>query len=264
MCGATAGFPAEAETWPGAAGVKLVRFVILNAPRTGSNYLCTVLNSHPDILCHHEIFNPLVVGVARHLQDTAFRIGSIEERNADPVGFLGRVWSLPLGRSHVGFKLCWRQNETIYRFLLEKSAIRKIVLKRRNRVRTYVSLALARQTTEWVVYDDSAEPRPRPAIQVDSRALLDMVAFNNDYYGEIEGALRNSGQSFETLYYEDLISGNGIAKALEFLGVASGGGELRGQTWKLTDSPLPQIIVNFDELSAELRGTEFEQELELA
>src|SRR5262249_40405944 len=160
----------------------------------------------PDILCHHESFNPHVVGVARHLQDTAFRVGSIEESNADAVGFVGRVWGLPLGRSHVEVKLCWRQNEIIYRFLLANPAIPKSVLKRRTRGRTYAPRAVARQTTEWVVYDDSAKPRPRPAIQVDSRALLDMVAFNNDYYGEIEGALRNSGQSFETLYYGDLIS----------------------------------------------------------
>ena len=35
------------------------RFVILAAPRSGSNLLCTLLNSHPEILCHHEVFNPV-------------------------------------------------------------------------------------------------------------------------------------------------------------------------------------------------------------
>lgn len=264
MYGATYGLSTDAGNFPGVVEIKPVQFVILNAPRTGSNYLCTVLNSHPDILCHHEIFNPHVVGVARHLQGTEFRIGSIEERNADPIQFLERVWNLPMGRSLVGFKLCWRQNDAVYRFLLREPAIRKIVLKRRNRVRTFVSLVLARHTAEWVIYDDASQPKPRPAIQIDPQALLDMVAFNNDYYSEIEGSLRDSGQAFQTLYYEDVISGGGVAKALDFLGVASGGdGPLRGQTWKLTNAPLPQIVLNFDELAAELRGTEFEPELEL-
>jgi hypothetical protein len=264
MYGATYGLPTQAGNFPGVAELKPVQFVILNAPRTGSNYLCTVLNSHPEILCHHEIFNPHVVGVARHLQLSEFRMGSLEERNADPIRFLDRVWALPMGRSRVGFKLCWRQNEAVYRFLLKESGIRKIVLKRRNRVRTYVSLALARHTTEWVTYDDSAQPGPRPAIQIDPRAFLDTVAFNNDYYNEIEGALRESDQAFQTLYYEDVISGSGIAQALEFLGVEpQGAGGLRGQTWKLTNTPLPELVLNFDQLAAELRGTEFEPELEL-
>ena len=35
------------------------RFVILAAPRSGSNLLCTLLDSHPEILCHHEVFNPV-------------------------------------------------------------------------------------------------------------------------------------------------------------------------------------------------------------
>jgi len=36
------------------------RFVILNAARTAA-IICTLLNSHPEVLCHHEIFNPHVV-----------------------------------------------------------------------------------------------------------------------------------------------------------------------------------------------------------
>src|SRR5262249_46467049 len=132
------------------------RFVILNAARTGSNYLCALLNSHDEVLCHHEIFNPHVVGVARHLQMSGFQLGTIEERERDPIAFLQRVWDTPLGRPIVGFKLCWRQHEVAYRAVLGDPSVHKIVLKRRNRVATFVSLLRARQTGEWVVYDGDA------------------------------------------------------------------------------------------------------------
>ena len=132
----------------------VVRFVILNATRTGSNFLCTVLNSHPDILCHHEIFNPHVIGVARHLQGGDFRLGSMEERESDPVEFLDRVWRTNLDRRAVGFKMCLWQHEPAYHAVLPDPRVRKIILKRRNRVKSFVSLLLARQTGEWVVYDD--------------------------------------------------------------------------------------------------------------
>src|SRR5436309_6083222 len=106
-----------------------VRFVVLNAPRTGSNYLCTVLNSHPEVLCHHEIFNPHVVGVARHLQINGFRMGTLEERERDPIAFLQRVWESGAEYTSVGFKLCWKQHEAAYRAVLHGAAVRKIVLK---------------------------------------------------------------------------------------------------------------------------------------
>jgi hypothetical protein len=97
-----------------------------------------------------------VVGVARHLQNSEFHLGTIEERERDPIEFLDRVWRRPEGRRSVGFKLCWKQNEAIFNAVLEDPGIRKIVLKRRNRIKSFVSLLLARQTGEWVIYDDAA------------------------------------------------------------------------------------------------------------
>ena len=41
------------------------RFVILAAPRTGSNLLCTLLDAHSRILCHHEILNRAALEAAR-------------------------------------------------------------------------------------------------------------------------------------------------------------------------------------------------------
>jgi hypothetical protein len=239
----------------------VVRFVILNATRTGSNFLCTVLNSHPEILCHHEIFNPHVIGVARHLQGSDFRLGTMEERERDPVEFLDRVWRTNLDRSAVGFKMCLWQHEPAYHAVLPDPGIRKIVLKRRNRVKAFVSLLLARQTGEWVVYDDHGMPAPRPRIHVDRDALLENVELHRRFYEETEAALRGSGQDYAQLWYEDLFSSDGLDPALSLLGVEGRPAMPEGQTLKLTPVALRETIANFDALSEELRGSELEAEL---
>jgi LPS sulfotransferase NodH len=239
-----------------------MRFVILNAARTGSNYLCALLDSHPEILCHHEIFNPHVVGVARHLQLSGFRLGTIEERERDPLALLDRVWSTPLGRSAVGFKLCWRQHEIAYRAVLADASVRKIVLQRRNRVKTFVSLLRARQTGEWVVYDEDALQPERPRIRVEPSELLENVAFNDAYYEEIAATLAATGQESLTLFYEELADAAALRRILDFLGVSQRDpGILRGGTRKLIGEPLRDVVANFDELRAALAGSALEAEL---
>ena len=241
---------------------QLTKFVILNSPRTGSNMLCTVLNSHPQILCHHEIFNPHVVGYARHLQNGDFSIGTIEERERDPIEFLSRVWKEPLGRPCVGFKLCWRQSETIFREVLRDRELKKIVLMRQNRVKSYVSLLLARQTGEWVVYDKTDLLEDRSRVEVDVSDLWETLRFNNEYYLEIEETLRVSHQSFLRLNYEELFLSEARSRTLEFLGVsAQNGAALEAGTVKLNPHDLSELVSNFAELEAALRGTELEAEL---
>lgn len=240
---------------------KVVRFVILNATRTGSNFLCTVLNSHPDILCHHEIFNPHVIGVARHLQGSDFRLGTMAERERDPVEFLDRVWRTNLDRRAVGFKMCLWQHEPAYHAVLPDLSVRKIILKRRNRVKSFVSLLLARQTGEWVVYDDHGEPAPRPRIHVDRDELLENVALHQRFYHETEAAIRETGQDYAQLWYEDLFSPDGLDPALGLLGVEGRPALPEGQTLKLTPVALRDTIANFDALSAQLRGSDLEAEL---
>ncbi|MEA2764342.1 MAG: hypothetical protein QOK07_746 [Gemmatimonadaceae bacterium] len=238
------------------------RFVILNAARTGSNYLCAVLNSHPEILCHHEIFNPHVVGVARHLQVSGFQLGTIEERDREPVSFLQRVWQTDMGHRCIGFKLCWRQHEVAFRTVLADAGVRKIVLKRRNRVKTFVSLLRARQTGEWVLYDDDATESQNVRIHVDYPDLLSNIEFNEQYYAEIESALSQTAQTSLTLFYEDFLAEPTLVRGLEFLGVSPlDPASLQGCTRKLAPRSLRDVVSNFEELSSALQGSPLEDEL---
>ena len=157
--------------------------------------------------------------------------------------------------------MCLWQHEPAYRAVMPDRSVRKILLKRRNRVKSFVSLLLARQTGEWVVYDDRGAPAPRPQVHVDHAALLENIALHDRFYAETERALSESGQDHALLWYEDLFAPAGIDPALAFLGAEGRPAQPEGQTWKLTPVALRETIANFDALSTALRGSDLEAEL---
>ena len=243
--------------------MEIVKFVIFNAPRVGSNMLCTMLDNHPGILCHHEIFNPHVIGVARSLQnDPSFHIATLEEREQNPQKILESVWQQNLGNAIVGLKLCWRQH-SIYRQILEDKDIRKIILKRKNRIRSYVSLLLARKTKEWVIYEGDSIANAKPKVHIDINDLWSVIKFNKDYYYELENVMENSAQSWKEVWYEDLFEETFRLDILKFLDISAiHPSHMQSGTLRLNDRPLNELIENYEEIVASLKGTELQNEIE--
>jgi LPS sulfotransferase NodH len=241
------------------------RFVILAAPRTGSNLLCTLLNSHPDILCHHEIFNPAGIFYALDLRDGSFNLGTMETRDEDPVAFMERIWEAHRGHSYVGFKTTLRQNETVFRQVLKERGIKKIVLKRKNRIRTYVSRLLSEQTGQWEAYRPEELVKETRQVEVKLPDLYADIAFNDRYYQEIEGYLGETFQSYVILTYEHLFDSDERMKMLDFLdpSLAAPGSLACLEVKSLRQNPveLRRMISNFDELQTQVQGTELEQDL---
>ncbi len=145
------------------------RLLIACQPRTGSNWLCSLLQSHPQILCHHEVFHPDEIYYAvGHRDGRLSHLGSTHERDRDPLGFLEQLWHEDFGRSVVGIKLLDGQAPEVLARLLADTQVRKLVLRRQSRVRAYVSLLRARETGFWArtSYDGVA-------VRVEARELLE-------------------------------------------------------------------------------------------
>lgn len=239
--------------------------MILAAPRTGSNMLCTLVGSHRDVLCHHELFNPRGVFYALELRDGSFDLGTIEERDRDPLGFLGRVWAADLGHSHVGFKMTHRQNEAVLDAVLHDAGVRKIVLRRENRVRTFVSQRISEELDQWEVYRESDLGSERPRVHVDPAALQESIAANEAYYGEVEQVLGKTGQSFLRVSYERLLAGTERPRVLEFLGLPEAdraAESLRIRSVRQNPGALRDLVTNFRELEDALAGTALAADLE--
>jgi len=228
----------------------MTKFVILNAPRVGSNLLCTMLDAHPEILCHHEIFNPHVLGYARSLNKTNFSLGSIAERAAHPVAIYNRIWEQHLDFASVGFKLCWRQHKSIYYHVLEDTTVRKIILKRKNQLQSFVSLLLARKTGDWVVYNDEKLQTQPTTVQVDVKEYQDFLQFNDEYHQEINQFLTSTNQPVLELFYEDLFKRPTLEKLVAYLQVSSHHlSKLHPGTQKINPTSLSQLVENFDAIA---------------
>jgi hypothetical protein len=237
------------------------RFVILAVPRSGSNMLCTMLGSHQAILCHHEIFNPKGIRLALALRETGFTLGTLEERQRSPLEFLERIWAASLGRACVGFKLTHRQNEHVFRALISDPTVSKIVLHRRNRLKTYVSHRISEAIAEWEVYREEDLIRDRPRVRVEPERFLERVAYDEEYYREIrQAALRDPGVYLDVAY-ESLFAVEEQNRILEFLGQRAVWTGLQIGSVKQNSSNLKDLVENFDELTRFFSGTPFEEEL---
>jgi len=243
------------------AGGSAGRFVVFAAPRSGSNWLCSLLDSHPEVLCHPEIFNPERIIYSVSLRGGELDLGTVEERDRRPREVIERVWGAPFGRRWVGFKLNRGQNREAFRAVLADPSVRKVVIKRRNRVKLFVSERLAQKTGEWESYPWSKSRAEKPPVRVSAEELREHAAMNERYYRWLETSIEEGGEPHHEVVYEELPDAGERARLLGFLGLSEPGGGLRGITRKQTPKDLRSIVANFEELAAELAGTDFEAEL---
>lgn len=222
------------------------RFVILAAPRSGSNLLCTMLHSHPDVLCHHEVFNPDGIFVAVPLRDSDFSLGTMAQRDIDPIGFLASLWSKSLNCSHVGFKMTHKQHLRAFESVCTDPGIHKIVLTRRNQVAVYVSRLIAEQTGIWEDYSHP-ETAAAKAVNVNPNSLLEAIHYNHKYYAELNKSLVGK---VAHIAYEDLFNSTEQARLQVALGLRPQ--TLKARSRKQNPFPLSQLIKNFDSLKLEL------------
>ena len=234
------------------------RFVILAAPRTGSNWLCSLLDSHPQVLCHHELFNPEGIHVSRRLADR-LELGTLEARGRDPEGLVDRAWRAHLGHQCVGFKLNLGQEAAAFDRVLGDPGVRKIVLRRRNRVRTFVSEAIAQLTGAWESYEELPAEDDPPRLTVTPSQLRAHAERNARYYAGIERRLVALGRPWFESAYERLGEPAERERILAYLGVGSA--PLVEGTRRQHPQPLRELILNFEELREELRGSALEEEL---
>ena len=132
------------------------KFIILGAARTGSNMLVQALNSSPELTCFGELFHPNLDFLGFNVEgydnfdnkDRALRDGDL------PAFLRERVYCAhPEATQAVGFKLLYGH---VWGFpgllgaLTEDTEIRVLHLKRRNLLRTMLSLKIAETTGVWL------------------------------------------------------------------------------------------------------------------
>jgi LPS sulfotransferase NodH len=229
--------------------VSPTRFVIAAFPRTGSNWLCGVLNSHPQVICHYEVFHPKAVYYAHSFPEWRPQLRwTLERRDADPRGFADWLYASHYGHAAVGLKLMHGHAPEVAAELLRDPSVRTIVLRRRNRVRVFLSAKRATAAGKFtqVSYDGMR-------IALDAGELQEFCAEYDAYFDGVGRLV--AGKDVLRLSYEELFDDGRVGEVLSFLGLDPDHGPLAAKHVRQSSDSLRSAIANFDELAERLAGT---------
>lgn len=256
------------------------RFVIFNFPRSGSNLLCSMLNQHPEILCHHEIFNPKKVYYAKNFHELLggsevldrsalisgkIGISSKIKRDFNPEKFCFELWRHHYNYKAVGFNLFPSHVPNTAAVIAGDHSVKKILLLRKNKLKCYVSRMIARQTGVWDLYARKNrlehKKTPQISLRVNPRDLVRWSKKYDSYFREMQRVLTEKDQPFIQINYEDLVGKEGVqvkSKILSFINVLVEPEYLESPLKKQNPNCVFDLISNFSEVKEALVGTEFE------
>lgn len=238
-----------------------VRFLIVAAPRTGSTHLRLLLNSHPAMCCHGEVFKHefgSFVGlngrVPSPLQD---RLAAA--RVAHPGEFLMADVLYPGRMRAVGAKILYGtfaldQWAGLLERVVAERELRIVHLVRRNRVKRFLSHFVYTQVTKQTLALSAAQVPDVGRVRVPVTELLaDLAAVEAE---ERRFRTMFSGQRTIEVCYEDVVAMEGpevLDDVQRFLGVAPG--VLASPAHKILSDRLCDVIENVAEVEAALRDT---------
>jgi hypothetical protein len=125
------------------------RFVMFAMPRTGSSWLRTALDSHPDITCYAALFRNHRWGkneFRRLLQSPDPRFYEVDYRMANFELALEEIFEATPPTRHVGLKHMAGAQPKIRDYLAKNPQYRKVVLRRDNLLAVYASNLLVKAT----------------------------------------------------------------------------------------------------------------------
>lgn len=237
------------------------RIVMFHIGRCGSTVLGDLLNQHPVIEWDGEIYEPKGRFYHKH---------GFNGDATDPVGFLKKRLD-GAKKSNYGFeikpyqaRLIGMPIEKLVRSLDALKFSHFVLLQRRNSLRKVVSSMVGRSSGRMHVPAGSAVSLSRIHLNVNDVGVdhekKTLVEFLRGYETDMRDIeCRLAGRNVLQLKYEDDLEADpqvGYFKVCDFLGIAPAPVETKlGRT---TPFPLSDVLKNYDEVAATLRGTEFE------
>ncbi len=248
-------------------GNALVRFFIAGIRRTGTGFIRTTLNNHPQVRCIGEAFNfgdrfgktrgekcedgyrqfinSIAAGKAR---DLILRRNTVES-------FLDQLYQPAAEQKAVGFKLMQKQSNKFPMVLeyLRRHDTAVIHVVRENVLKTLISRTVKRATGQS---HTTKAMKKTPVHLETSRLIKDMERFeaDNNRWPEL-----CAGMPYLRVSYEDFVANQDVelTRMLDFLNVEPIA-DLTSHFVKGNPDNIREIIVNYDEVESTLKDTRFE------
>lgn len=235
---------------------KSKNFCIWHTGRCGSTVLSSMLNQYPQMHSAGELLEMY----SRFFKGLKYKPGAwiggklcvryaILKNNAEFFGFEMKVWHL--------FNLGVTVNQAM-NFLQEININKHIILERQNYLRILVSSNVSKKTSSWHI---GSERKPTlTKVYVNPEGLAYAIQEFSNFYEKLNRLL---GQNCLRLSYEKDIKHNpkiAFHKVADFLELNNLEPDVPlGVT---NPYPLQEMILNFDEISNQLKGTKNEWMLE--
>ena len=222
-------------------------FVILCQGHSGTTYLASLLDSHPDIACYGELFNDR----SSRRSELSFRASDHEDPRAFFRDLVARTDALA-----VGFKLgAWgmRMHHPEAAEIVEEPGLH-IIRLRRNPLAKLVSTRLSNVRSG----KDGRRSYRQDPVRLDPKATMRSLRYL-DYENRLLDGLAQGSPTVQ-LTYEELVADPTIEHVQRFLAVEPR--PLHSPSSKRRPRPLPEMIVNWAELAAELRASGLERYLD--
>jgi hypothetical protein len=219
-----------------------IRFAIVCLGRTGSSHLVSLLDSHPQIRCHGEVFG--VPGAA-----------PIPFGYTDPEKFLlEQVFAVD--RKAVGMKLPW---DAFFKFpqlfdLMRVYDFSVIRITRENLLDQYLSMRLAQQSGDWSSRGDGYGVHPFPVDPSQAEAKMMEFRLVNRLFKEATVSFPST-----SVTYEEVAAGEGLDRIFTLLGVDPM--PLKSELRKQRKGSQAEIVSNFEELRQAFHGTQWSEYL---
>lgn len=226
------------------------KFIVYGIPRVGSNFFISQLNLHPNILCHYEVFHKKSIYLAFEKNLIDF---SLEDRNKDPQSFVEHLWDNNHGEKTVGYNIFPNQNEQILQASAQDKTLKKIILKRKDILKNFISLKIASQTGSW---SSNVISNKDKRIHFDLQEFISYVNRMNTFYVNLENNIYLNNDDCLILYYEDFIADKQkkLNEVFDFLGESEFVLPVEHKFKKQNPEKIEDLVINYFELDEFLKS----------
>jgi len=195
------------------------RFLIVGLPRSGTTFLFTLLDAHPQVVCHGERFN-----VFKILENSGQK-SSLEElmqRDHNPEAFFdaGFEAAAAEGVRAVGYKFMLGHNPRLMRDAIPaRPDVALIYVHRENKLAQVASLETAEQTRRWAQAAGAKQKEEAPPLDLGPLKLMQRINdldYRDILFNHWFDGLPNPKFRVE---YRDLMEPATQAQIFRFLGV---------------------------------------------
>jgi hypothetical protein len=246
---------------PASAGSP-VKFVIVTIGRTGSTWLRMLLDSHPMVTCHGELFGENLSTLAP--PGSAEHVSLLLQRQAAPATFMVEHAFAPGNARAVGFKILFSQLTARWPGLLDAlqadSEVRVIHLVRRNGLKRFLSeYFVGTITKRHQLLDGEAPPAFEP-VELPIASLLQDLEMRAAQSARIRDAFAK--HPFLEVSYEDMLDGIGpvLDAAVSFLGLPAAA--LSAGIRKVLPDDVRRLVTNYSDIERALAATPYRSLLE--